>query len=93
MGGGSVIDYLIRDPNSVRNSISDFSIGSKQSDSYHCPLFFKLSNGAGLRLLALFSQRQVLRPNPKKANQYVLYVKHEITYMQDGTYISLDEHA
>ena len=39
------------------------------------------------------SQCQVLRPNPKKANQYVLNVKHELTYMQGEAYSSLDEHA
>ena len=39
------------------------------------------------------SQGQVLHPNPKKANQYVLNVKHELTYMQGETYTSLDEHA
>lgn len=30
MGGASVVGYLIGDPNSLRNSIYDFSIGSKQ---------------------------------------------------------------
>ena len=35
------------------------------------------------------SQHQVLRPNLKKANQYVLNVKHELTYMQEETYNSL----
>ena len=39
------------------------------------------------------SQHQALRPNPKKANQYVLNVKHELTYMQGKAYSSLDEHA
>jgi hypothetical protein len=60
MGGGSVIDYLIHDPNSVRNSMSDFSVGSQQPDSYHCPLSL-LRDMSRPGLPTSSSQHQVLR--------------------------------
>lgn len=37
------------------------------------------------------SQCDILHPNHKA--QYALNVKHKLTYMQGGTYTSLDEHA
>ena len=85
MGGASVVDHLIGDPDSLCNSISNYSIGNKQLDSNHCPLFFTKGNNVGLRLPTPSSQGWVLRPNPKKANQYVLNIKHELTYVQGET--------
>lgn len=41
----------------------------------------------------MFGQCEVLCPNPKNANQYVINVKHELTCMQGGTYTSLDKRA
>ena len=70
MGGSSVVNYLTSDPNSFRNSISNFVTYSKQC-----------------------SEGEAISPNPKKVKQYVLDVKHELTYMQDETYNSLEEHA
>ena len=92
-GGSSVVDYLIGDPNSLCNSISDFPIGNKQPNSDHCPLFFTIGDSVGLRPPTPSSQGQVLYPNPKKANQYVLNIKHELTYVQGKTYTSLDDHT
>lgn len=85
MGGASAVDYLIYDPNSPHNSISTFFISIKQPDSYHYPLFFKINNNVGLRLPTLYNQGQVLHPNLKKANQYVLNIKHGLTYVQGET--------
>lgn len=39
------------------------------------------------------SQGQVLCPNPNKANQYILNIKHEPTYVQGETYTSLEDHT
>ena len=50
VGGASVVDYLLSDPNSLCNSIFDSSIGNKQPDLDQCPLFFKTCNSAGSRL-------------------------------------------
>ena len=93
MGGVSVVDYFMGDPNSLRDFISDFSIGNKQPDSYHCPLSIIISNSVGSRPPTSYGQGQVLIPNPRKATQCVLNIKHELPYMQDETYTSLDTHA
>ena len=47
----------------------------------------------GLRLSASPRQCQVLCSNPKKANQYLLNVKHELTCLKCQTQGHLDEHA
>ena len=80
MNGAGVVNYPIGNPNSLHNSISDFFIGNKQLDSNHCPFFLKICNSLGSRPPTLFNQGQVLHPNPKKANQYVLNIKHVLTY-------------
>ena len=92
MGGASVVDYLIGDPNSFCNSIFDFFIGNKQNDSYSCPLFFKIRNNVCSRPPTSFSQGQILYPSPKKANQYVINIKYELAYVQGEIYTSLDNH-
>ena len=56
-------------------------------------LFFKIGHSIGSRLVTPASQSQVLHINPKKANQYVLNVKHELTFVQGETYTSLLNHA
>jgi hypothetical protein len=86
-GLGFSVDY------SLHNFISDFFIGNKQPDLDHCLLFLRIGISLGLRPPTLSSQGQVLYPNPKKANQYVLNIKHELTYVQGKTYTSLDDHA
>lgn len=53
--------------------------------------FFKICHNVGSRLPTSSSQGDVLHPNPKKANRYVLNVKHELNYMQGETYTSLDK--
>ena len=73
MGGARAIDYLVGDPNSRHNPISNFSIGNKRPDSNHRPLFCKLGNSVGSRPPAMFNQGQVLHPNHKKTNQYVQF--------------------
>ena len=93
MGRTSIVDYLIGDPNSLHTFISNFSICDKQPNSSHYPLFFKLGHSIGWRLITLSSQGQVLRPNPKKANQYALNVKHELIFVQGKTCTSLDNHT
>jgi hypothetical protein len=93
MGGANVVDYLIGDHKSLRNSISNFSICNKQPDSKHYPLYFRICHSVELRLPCLSNHGRVLHPNPKKANQYVLNIKHEFSYMQGETYTSLDKHA
>lgn len=50
MGEASVVDYLIGDPTSLDNSISDFSIGNNQHGSNHYPLFFKIGHSIEPRL-------------------------------------------
>ena len=60
MGGVSVVDYLMGDPNSLRSLISDFSIGNKQPDSNHCLFFITISNGVGSRSPTSSNQGQVL---------------------------------
>ena len=71
MGGASVVGYLKGDPNSLHNSIYDFSIGSKQPNSNQWPLFFKMGHSIGLRHTTPSSPCQDLHPNPKMANKYV----------------------
>ena len=93
MGGASILDYLTGAPNSLCNSISDFFIGNKQPNLDHCPLFFKISNIISSRPPTLSSQGQVLRPNPKKANQNVLNIIHKLTLVQGETYTSSDNHT
>ena len=93
MGGASIVDYPVGELNSFCNSISDFSICNIHPDSNHCLLFFKRGRIVGSRLPTLSSQGQVLCPNPKKANQYVVNIKHELTYVQGDTYTSLDNHT
>jgi hypothetical protein len=75
IGGTSVVDYLIGHPDSLHNSMSNFSMGNKQPDLNHCPLFFNIGHSIGSKLTTPSSQGQVLCPNHKKANQYVLNVK------------------
>jgi hypothetical protein len=96
MGGASVVDYLISDPNALRNSISNIFISNNQPDLDHCPFFFKIGNSVGSRIPAMFSQGQVLRPNTKKANHYVFNIKHELTSIcarRSETYTSLEDHT
>ena len=91
-GGADGVDYPLGDPTSHYNSISDFSMGDKQPDSDPCPSF-KISHSVRLRLPTLSSQGEVLHLNPKKANQYVLIIKHEFTYTHCNTRTSLDKHV
>jgi hypothetical protein len=77
VGGVRVVGYLIGDPNSLRSFISNPSMGSKQPNSYHYPLFFMKCHIIGSRLPTSSSQCQVLRPKTKEANLYVLKVKHD----------------
>ena len=57
------------------------------------PSLFKICHNVGLRLPTSSSQGEILCPNPKMTNQYVLNVKYDLNYMQGETYTSLDEHA
>jgi len=54
MGGARAIDYLVGNPNSLHNPISDFSIGNKHPDSNHYPLFCKIGNSVGSRPPTLY---------------------------------------
>ena len=47
MGGASVLDYLIGDPNSLHNSISNISIDNKQPNLDHYPFSFNICNSLG----------------------------------------------
>ena len=62
MGGASVVDYVIGDPNSLHNSTFDLSTCNKQPDSNHCPHFFKIGNNVGSRPPTPSSQGQEGEP-------------------------------
>ena len=93
MGGLSVVDNLIRDPDSLHNCIFSSSTSNKPANSNHYAFFFKMCHSVGMRLRTSYSKSQVICPNHKKANRYTLNVKHELTYMQGKSYTSLDEHT
>ena len=74
-----------------KDTIVDYIIGDPNSNRFL--LFFKICQRARSRLLCLSCQHEILRPNPRKANQCVLIVKHKLTYMQGRTYTLLDKYA
>ena len=89
----NVVDYLIGNFNSLCNSISDFSIANKQHDSNHCPLFFTMSKSVSSRPPTPLVEVGFFIPIPRRQiQQYVLDIKHELTYVPDETYTSLDDH-
>ena len=67
--------------------------GRQTTQFISLPFLLQICHSVGSRLPTSSSQGDVLHPNPKKANQYVLNVKHELSNVQSETYTSLDKHT
>ena len=77
--GASGVDYDISNSNCLCNFISNFFIESRQTDSNHYPLCYKICQSVGSRPSICSSQCRVLYSNALKATQYVFNAKHELT--------------